>query len=378
MQLEIDNRNTKIEEMLINMGPQHPSTHGVFKVLIETDGETVIKTESHIGFLHRCFEKVAENMTYLQIHPYTDRLDYLAAMLMNFGYATAVEKLLDAQVPERASYIRVIVAELQRIASHLVAMGTYGLDLGAITPFLYAFRDRELILKFFERICGQRLNYNYIRIGGVAFDLQPEMVSEIQSFLDYVKPKIRELNDLLSYNGIFIDRTKNIGVISPEQAIAYGCTGPVLRGSGVKRDLRKDNPYSVYSRFEFDIPVGTGEVGQVGDCWDRYMVRMREMEESVKIIEQALKGLPSGDYCDPKLKKAIRPKGEVYHAIESARGEIGFHVIANGKNVPYRLKVRSPSFSNISILDTLSPGHLLADIVAIIGSLDIVMGEVDR
>jgi NADH-quinone oxidoreductase subunit D len=368
----------KVEEMLINMGPQHPSTHGVFRVLIESDGETVARTESHIGYLHRCFEKIAENMTYLQIHPYTDRLDYLAAMLMNFGYAVAIEKLLDIQVPERASYIRVIVAELQRVASHLVAVGTYGLDVGAITPFLYTFRDREKVLKFFERVCGQRLNYNYIRIGGVAYDMPQEMAADISDFVVYMRPKIKELNDLLTYNGIFIRRTANIGVIPPEMAVQYGCSGPVLRGSGVKRDLRRDTPYSIYNRFDFDIPVGKGEVGHVGDCWDRYIVRMREMEESLKIVEQAVKSLPAGDYIDAKAKKPLRPKGEVYHAVESARGELGFHVIANGKNVPYRLKVRSPSFSNICILDAISPGHLLADLVAIIGSLDIVMGEVDR
>lgn len=371
-------QDLKTEEMLLNMGPQHPSTHGVFRLEIQTDGEVVHGTTSHIGYLHRCFEKIAENMTFLQIHPYTDRMDYVASMLMNFGYALTVEKLLDVQVPERASYIRVIVAELQRIASHFLAVGTYGLDLGAITPFLYCFRDREKILKFFERLCGQRLNYAYIRIGGVSYDMYPQMVSEIQDFLTYLKPKVKELNDLLSYNGIFIRRTANIGIIPPEMAINYGCTGPVLRGSGVKRDVRRDKPYSIYDRFDFDIPVGRGEVGTVGDCWDRYIVRMREIEESIKIVEQALKAIPGGEYLDPKIKRVIRPKGEVYVPVESSRGELGYYLVANGKNLPYRLKARSPSFCNVSILDAMSKGNLIADIVAILGSIDIVMGEVDR
>ena len=372
----------KTEEMLLNMGPQHPSTHGVFRVVVRTDGEMVLETESHIGYLHRCFEKVAENNNYLQVVPYTDRMDYLCAMANNLGYAQTVEKLMQLQVPERAEHIRVIVTELNRIASHLMAFGTYGLDIGAMTPFLYAFRDREMILKIFEKLCGQRLNYSYVRIGGVTFDITDEIVADIARFCEYFEPSIiKEYNDLLSYNGIFISRTANVGVLPVELAISYGVTGPSLRGSGLKRDLRKDEPSSIYDRFEFDVPVGTGEMGTIGDCWDRYMVRIREMTESVKIIRQALDALPPGEFCDKKAFRGVKPpKGEVYHKVEGARGEVGFYLVSDGTNKPYRVKARGPSFSNISVLDALtSRGDcMVADMVAIIGSLDIVMGEVDR
>jgi NADH-quinone oxidoreductase subunit D len=372
----------KTEEMLLNMGPQHPSTHGVFRVVVRTDGEMVLETESHIGYLHRCFEKVAENNNYLQVVPYTDRMDYLCAMANNLGYAQTVEKLMKLQVPERAEHIRVIVTELNRIASHLMAFGTYGMDIGAMTPFLYAFRDREMILKIFEKLCGQRLNYSYVRIGGVTFDITDEIVADIARFCEYFEPSIiKEYNDLLSYNGIFISRTANVGVLPVELAISYGVTGPSLRGSGLKRDLRKDEPSSIYDRFEFDVPVGTGEMGTIGDCWDRYMVRIREMTESVKIIRQALDALPPGEFCDKKAFRGVKPpKGEVYHKVEGARGEVGFYLVSDGTNKPYRVKARGPSFSNISVLDALtSRGDcMVADMVAIIGSLDIVMGEVDR
>jgi len=372
----------KTEEMLLNMGPQHPSTHGVFRVVVRTDGEMVLETESHIGYLHRCFEKVAENNNYLQVVPYTDRMDYLCAMANNLGYAQTVEKLMQLQVPERAEHIRVIVTELNRIASHLMAFGTYGMDIGAMTPFLYAFRDREMILKIFEKLCGQRLNYSYVRIGGVTFDITDEIVADIARFCEYFEPSIiKEYNDLLSYNGIFISRTANVGVLPVELAISYGVTGPSLRGSGLKRDLRKDEPSSIYDRFEFDVPVGTGEMGTIGDCWDRYMVRIREMTESVKIIRQALDALPPGEFCDKKAFRGVKPpKGEVYHKVEGARGEVGFYLVSDGTNKPYRVKARGPSFSNISVLDALtSRGDcMVADMVAIIGSLDIVMGEVDR
>ncbi|HZN57511.1 MAG TPA: NADH-quinone oxidoreductase subunit D, partial [Planctomycetota bacterium] len=346
----------KTEEMLLNMGPQHPSTHGVFRVVVRTDGEMVLETESHIGYLHRCFEKVAENNNYLQVVPYTDRMDYLCAMANNLGYAQTVEKLMQLQVPERAEHIRVIVTELNRIASHLMAFGTYGMDIGAMTPFLYAFRDREMILKIFEKLCGQRLNYSYVRIGGVTFDITDEIVADIARFCEYFEPSIiKEYNDLLSYNGIFISRTANVGVLPVELAISYGVTGPSLRGSGLKRDLRKDEPSSIYDRFEFDVPVGTGEMGTIGDCWDRYMVRIREMTESVKIIRQALDALPPGEFCDKKAFRGVKPpKGEVYHKVEGARGEVGFYLVSDGTNKPYRVKARGPSFSNISVLDALT------------------------
>ena len=374
--------DVRTEEMLLNMGPQHPSTHGVFRVVIRTDGEMILESESHIGYLHRCFEKIAENVDYMQVVPYTDRMDYLCAMINNLGYAEAVEKVMQLEVPERAQYIRVLVSELNRIASHLLAFGTYGMDLGAITPFLHGFRDREKILKIFEKLCGQRLNYTYVRVGGVSFDVTDEILHDIQDFIDYFEPEIiDEFDRLLSYNGIFIGRAANVGVIPEDMAINFGLTGPNLRGSGVKRDLRKDEPYSIYDRFDFDVPVGKGEKGTLGDCWDRYMVRMREMRESSHIIRQVLRDLPGGPFIDKKASRTVKPpKGEIYHKVEGARGELGFHLISDGTNIPYRVKTRAPSFSNISILDTLVArgGMMLADIVAVIGSLDIVMGEVDR
>ncbi len=372
----------RTEEMLLNMGPQHPSTHGVFRVVIRTDGEMVIESESHIGYLHRCFEKCAEGNNYIQVVPYTDRMDYLCAMANNLAYSETVEKLMGLEVPERALYIRVICSELNRIASHLMAFGTYGMDIGAITPFLYAFRDRERVLKIFETICGQRLNYSYIRIGGATFDITDDVLRDIQTFIDYFDPVILDEYDrLLSYNGIFISRTANVGILPADMAISYGVTGPSLRGSGVRRDLRKDEPYCIYDRFDFDIPVGTGEMGTIGDCWDRYMVRIREMRESAKILRQALRDIPAGLFCEKKAFRAVKPpKGEVYHKVEGARGEVGFYIVSDGTNQPYRCKARGPSFSNISVLDALtSRGDcMVADMVAIIGSLDIVMGEVDR
>lgn len=375
-------QDIKTEEMLLNMGPQHPSTHGVFRVVIRTDGEMVLESESHIGYLHRCFEKVAENNNYIQVVPYTDRMDYLCAMTNNLAYSQAVEKLMKLQLPERAEYIRVIASELNRIASHLIAFGTYGLDLGAITPFLYAWRDREKILKIFEKLCGQRLNYSYIRVGGVTFDITDEILQDTLDFVDYFEPEIiDEYDNLLSYNGIFISRTAKVGVLPLDMAISYGVTGPPLRGSGLARDLRRDEPYGIYDRFEFDVPVGTGKMGEVGDCWDRYMVRIREMRESCKIIRQAVRDIPSGPFCDKKAYRAVKPpKGEVYHKVEGARGEVGFYIVSDGTVKPYRVKARGPSFCNISVLDALtSKGDcMIADMVAIIGSLDIVMGEVDR
>ncbi|MCZ6793341.1 MAG: NADH-quinone oxidoreductase subunit D [Planctomycetota bacterium] len=374
--------DVRTEEMLLNMGPQHPSTHGVFRVVIRTDGEMVLESQSHIGYLHRCFEKCAEGNNYIQVVPYTDRMDYLCAMTNNLGYAETVETLRGLPVPERAQYIRVIAAELNRIASHLMAFGTYGLDLGAISAFLSAFRDRERILKVFEKICGQRLNYSYVRIGGVTFDITDEIVRDISEFVEYFDPRIiDEYNRLLSYNGIFISRTANVGVLPAELAISHGVTGPSLRGSGVKRDLRKDEPYSIYERFDFDIPVGSGKMGTVGDCWDRYMVRIREMHESCEILRQALGDIPGGPFCDKKAFRQVKPpKGEVYHKIEGARGELGFYLVSDGTTTPYRCKARGPSFCNISVLDAITARGdcMLADIVAIIGSFDIVMGEVDR
>jgi NADH-quinone oxidoreductase subunit D len=377
----IEIKELKTEEMTINMWPQHPSTHGVMKVMIKTDGELIVDAQPEIGYLHRCAEKIGENLDYLQFIPYTDRMDYLAAMNNNWAYCAAVERLLGdkGKVPERGEYIRVIIGELNRIASHLVAVGTYGLDTGAITPFLYAFREREKICTLFEKVCGARLTYNYYRIGGVSRDLSDEILKEIRVFIKTFKKTIAEYNNLLSFNKIFLDRTVGIGVISPEIAIAYGVTGPSLRGSGVKRDVRRDRPYSLYPKFKFDIPVGNNKVGVTGDCWNRYYVRVCEMAESVKIIEQALDGIPAGDFKNPEVRTVIKPpKGDAYVALENPKGELGFYIVSDATGQPYRLKARGPSFSNISVLQAISKGCFLADLVAIIGSLDIVLGEIDR
>lgn len=365
------------DEMILNMGPQHPSTHGVLRLILKTEGEIIKAVKPVIGYLHRCAEKCAEACTYIQFVPYTDRLDYLASMNNNWGYCLAVEKLMNIKVPERAEYIRVIMAELNRIASHLVAFGTYGLDLGAFTPFLYAFREREYILDIFERACGARLTYNYYTIGGVYRDIDEKTVEMIKDFCDYFEPRIDEYDDLLSYNDIFIRRTANIGILPADVAISYGVSGPCLRGSGVKFDIRKDDPYGIYDRFDFEVPIGTGEKGTVGDCWDRYMVRIREMRESVKIIRQAITKIPDGDIQAP-VRVVRPPKGEIYSRTENPRGELGFYIISQGTDKPWRVKVRAPSFSNLSVLSEISENHMIADMVAIVGSIDIVLGEVDR
>jgi len=372
-------RPVKPEEMVISMGPQHPSTHGVLRLELIVDGEVVVDVIPHIGYLHRCFEKHAEHMTnYQQVIPYCDRLDYVAAMNMDFGYAIACEKLLKIKVPERVEYIRVVMAELNRIASHLIAIGTYGLDLGAFTPFLYCFRDREIILDIFEQTCGARLLYNYIWIGGLSHDVFPDFAEKAKSFCRVFRPTIKELNDLLSFNKIFVERTANVGVLPADVAVNYGVSGPTLRGSGVKWDLRKNDPYSVYDRFQFDIPVGEGKMGTVGDCWDRYMVRVHEMEQSLNIIEQAVENLPAGD-VQSAIPKRIRPEaGDVYARTETPKGELGYYVVSDGTASPFRLKVKSPCFVNLSALPAMSRGAMVSDIVAILGSIDIVLGEIDR
>lgn len=372
-------RTLRTEEMIINMGPQHPSTHGVLRLELVVDGEIVVEVIPHIGYLHRCFEKHCEAMTnYQQVIPYCDRLDYCAAMNMEYGFVLGAERLLGIQVPERVEYIRVIMLELQRIASHLIALGTYGLDIGAFTPFLFMFRDRERILDLFETTCGARLLYNYIWIGGVSHDLPPGFIDKAKAFCKYFRPNIKEFNDLLSYNDIFIKRTANVGILPADVAIAYACSGPMLRGSGVNWDLRRDDPYSVYNKFQWEVQVGKGDVGVVGDCWNRYMVRMREMEQSINIIEQALAQIPDGD-VHSAIPKRIRPNaGDLYVRTESARGEIGYYIVSDGTASPYRVKGRSPSFVNLSVLPEICRGYMIADIVAIAGSTDIVLGEVDR
>ena len=375
--LEDDSLQSDI--MTINMGPQHPSTHGVLRLEIKTDGEIVEDARPHIGYLHRCFEKHAEYLPYPQVIPFTDRMDYLAAMNNNLGYVLGVEKLLELEIPERVEYIRVIMAELNRIASHLVSFGTYGMDIGAFTPFLFAFREREEIFDLFEMTCGARMLYNYIWVGGVSHDLPVGFMERTRAFLDKFNSKIKEYNDLLSHNKIFIERTANVGVLPVDTAYAYNITGPNLRGSGVQWDLRRDDPYSIYDRFEFEVVCGMGEVGTVGDCWDRYMVRIREMEQSARIVRQALDQLPEGD-VHKAVPRNVRPPQDVecYFRTENPRGELGVYVISDGSNVPYRVRVKSPCFTAMSVFHEISRGHFVADMVAIIGSLDIVLGEIDR
>jgi NADH-quinone oxidoreductase subunit D len=368
----------KTEEMVLNMGPQHPSTHGVLRLELVLEGELIRDVIPHIGYLHRCFEKHAEVMTYPQVIPYTDRMDYLASMYNEFGYALAVERLMEIEVPERVEYIRVIMGELQRIASHLVALGTYGADIGAFTPFLFCFRDREKILNLFEITCGARLLYNYIWVGGLSHDIHPDFIRLTKDFIKEFRPNLKELNDLLTFNQIFVDRTANVGILPPDIAINYGVTGPNLRASGVKWDLRRDDPYSVYDKFDFEIPVGKGEKGTVGDCWDRYYMRILEMFESLKIIEQAIDNIPEGDVSSAIPKRIKPPEGQIYSRVENPRGELGYFIISDGSVNPFRVKVRAPSFVNMEVFGELCKDHLVADVVAILGSIDIVLGEIDR
>ncbi|MHB8930468.1 MAG: NADH-quinone oxidoreductase subunit D [Melioribacteraceae bacterium] len=368
----------KTETMVLNMGPQHPSTHGVLRLELEIEGELIISVKPHIGYLHRCFEKHAEAMSYPQVVPYTDRLDYLASMGNNFGYVVAAEKLMGIQVSERVEYIRVIMAELQRIASHLVAIATNGADIGALTPFLYLFRDREYILSLFEMTCGGRMLYNYMWIGGLSHDIHPDFVRKTKEFIKHFRPTVVELNNLLTFNKIFIERTANIGVLPLDTAINFGASGPVLRGSGLAFDVRKEDPYSIYNRLDFEIPTGKGLVGTVGDCWDRYYVRVLEMEQSLRIIEQLIDNIPEGDVQSAIPKRIKPPKGTVYSRVENPRGELGYFIISDGNLNPFRVKVRAPSFVNLELMGELSKGHLVADVIAILGSLDIVLGEIDR
>lgn len=372
----------KSELLELNMGPQHPATHGVLRLLLETDGEIVYKVTPVMGYLHRCAEKIAEGVNYKQWVVYTDRLDYLAPMCCNHAYVTGVEKLMGGQeVPERAEHIRVVVAELSRIASHLVALATFGLDMGAFTPLLYMFREREEILNLLERIAGGRMLYNYMVPGGVRYDVPADgWVKDVITFVDMMeKNKIPEYNTLLTYNKIFIERTADVGVLSKEDAFTFGCTGPVLRGSGVSFDCRKDDPYGAYPKFDFEVPVGMGEMGTVGDCWDRYIVRAREMVESCRLIRQALETLPEGPHQAIELKKPVKaPAGAVYSRTESAKGELGHYLISDGGQTAFRNKVRSPSFCNLQVVTKLGVGQMVSDLVALVGSLDIVLGEIDR
>ncbi len=382
---DVDDADVASEELFVNMGPQHPSTHGVLRIILRSDGELILEAIPVIGYLHRCAEKIGERLTPVQYVPYTDRLDYLAAMNNNCAYAIPIERLTGIEVPERGRYIRTIMAELNRIASHLVSFGSYGLDMGAFTPFLYAFREREYIMDLFESACGARLTYSYITVGGPRWDLPDGFVDRCRRFLDYFEPKIDEYNTLLSFNHIFIKRTAGVGVISAEDAIRWGLSGPCLRGSGVKWDLRRSAPYDIYDRFNFEIPIGVdGGHDDIprdvvaGDSWNRYFVRMLEMKQSARIVRQALDQLPGGDFRAKVPRTFKLPPGEIYHEIEAARGQLGFYIITDGQASPYRLKIRGPSFCNLSILHHVCRNVLLADVPAIVGSIDIVMGEVDR
>ncbi|AKG53600.1 NADH-ubiquinone oxidoreductase chain D [Dehalogenimonas sp. WBC-2] len=364
----------KTEHYVINVGPQHPSTHGVFRLRLTLDGEVIVDVEPIFGYLHRGMEKIAESRNYTKNIPLTDRLDYLTSMINNQAYCMAVEALLKIEVPERAQYIRVIMAELQRIASHLAGIGFFMNDLGAFsTPLLYMFREREKIVELFDMVCGQRLNYNYMRFGGVSMDLPEEFLPALNKLLSEFPGFIDEYDKLISSNEIMLVRSKGVGILTKELAINSSAAGPVLRGSGVKWDLRKDQPYSIYDRFDFDIPVGNN-----GDTYDRYLVRLEEMRQSVRIVKQAVEQIPEGEII-AKVSKLIRPPaGDVYTAVEGAKGELGFFIVADGTENPYRWHVRAPSLINLTALREMLVGWKVADLMAIFGSIDIVMGEVDR
>ncbi|OEK06471.1 NADH-quinone oxidoreductase subunit D [Roseivirga misakiensis] len=378
----------KSEEMIVNIGPQHPSTHGVLRLEVITNGEEIVDVAPHLGYLHRCFEKHAENLPYNQILPFVDRMDYIAAMNSEHAFVMGVERMLgiEGQIDKRVEYIRVVVAELNRMASHFIALGTYAMDIGAITPFPWMLRDREHILRLLEWVSGARMLYNYIWVGGLFYDLPVGFEERCLEFIKYIKPKLIEFEQVVLQNKIFIDRTANVGVLPADLAINYGITGPMLRASGLKYDLRKVDAYSVYPEIDFDVPVGKGEMGSLGDCWDRTDVRMKECYESVKIIEQAIQKL-TGDHkrtrdFDPRaaVPKKIRPKAQDFYVrAENPKGETGFFFRADGRSdIPFRCKARGASFVNLSILGELAKGGLIADLIAILGSIDIVLGEVDR
>jgi NADH-quinone oxidoreductase subunit D len=363
----------RTEEMLLNVGPQHPSTHGVFRVVIKIDGEVIKEATPVIGYLHRGTEKLAENLTYTQIIPYTDRMDYLSAMTGNYVVCQAAETLMGLEVPERAEYLRVMVMELNRIASHLVWVGTYLLDIGAMSPFLYAFRDREMIINLFNELCGARLTYFYMRVGGVKWDAPEGWIEKVENFIPYMREKMDEYHQLITGNEIFLNRVKGVGIYDAETAISYGLSGANLRSTGVQWDVRKDEPYSIYDRFQFDVPIRTN-----GDCFDRYMVRMEEIRQSLRILEQAVEQLPDSGEIMGKVPRVLRvPEGEVYVKLETPRGELGAYVVSKGKDKPFRLKFRRPSFVNLQILPKLLVGENISNLVTILGAIDIVLGEVD-
>jgi NADH-quinone oxidoreductase subunit D/NADH-quinone oxidoreductase subunit C/D len=361
------------EEYFLNMGPQHPSTHGVLRLVLKLNGESMLGVVSHLGYVHRGIEKMVESQTYLQNIHLTDRLDYLSSHINNLGYCLAMEQALDIGVPERGEYIRVMISELQRIQSHLLWWGVAGMDLGAITTFLYGWKEREIITDIFEELCGARLTMNFFRPGGSFADVPDSFIPRIQKVIEVMKVALDEYNTLLTGNIIFEERTRDIGILSKEKALSYGCTGPVLRASGVSYDVRRNDPYSIYDRFDFDIPIGT-----VGCCFDRYWVRMEEMAQSVRILEQAVKDFPGGPYRSKAQAAYSLPQGSYYSQVETARGLLGIYIISEGGAKPYRVKVRSPSLSNLSILHEIAVGHKVADMVTILATLDFVVPEIDR
>ena len=386
------------EKMILNMGPSHPATHGVLRLVLELDGEIITKATPDVGFLHRGDEKIAENMQYNQFVPYTDRLDYLAPLSNNVAYALAVEKLMNWEIPPRGKAIRVICCELSRISSHLMGIGAMALDLGAMTVFLYSFTQREKIYDLSELLSGARFTTSYTRVGGQIRDLPEKFIPLLRDFLNEFGPALAEMDKLLTRNKIFVDRTKDVGVISKDRAIAYALSGPNLRGSGIEHDLRRKHPYLDYEHYDFDVVIGSA-----GDCYDRYLVRIEEMRQSAKILQQVIEKLPNGpinvadwknmtppkSHVMTKMEELIHhfivvtegldaPPGEIYFAAENPKGELGFYVNSRGGGVPYRLKIRAPSFVNLSILPELLPGHMIADVPAVLGSLDFVMGECDR
>ena len=386
------------EKLIINMGPSHPATHGVLRIVLELDGEIITKATPDVGYLHRGDEKIAENMQYNQFVPYTDRLDYLAPLANNVAYALAVEKLMGWELPPRGKAIRVICCEMARISAHLLGLGAFAMDTGAITVFMYTFTEREKIYNLTEQLTGARFTTSYTRIGGQVRDIPETFIAGMRQFLKEFVPVLNEVDGLLTRNRIFVDRTRDVGVITREQAIGFGLSGPNLRGSGVDHDVRKKTPYLDYQNYDFDIPVGS-----VGDCYDRYLVRLEEMRQSVRILEQALDRLPDGpinvvdgkNILPPKQAVMMKmeelihhfilvtegidaPPGEVYFGAENPKGELGFYINSRGGGVPHRLKIRAPSFVNLSILSTLLPNHMMSDVVSILGSMDFVMGECDR
>jgi NADH-quinone oxidoreductase subunit D len=367
------NEDLHTEEMTLNFGPQHPSTHGVYQAIFTLDGEHIVSVENVIGYLHRGMEKLAESRTYTQFIPYTDRLDYLSGMLNELGYVQGVEKLMGIEVPERAEYIRIIMAELQRIASHQVFLGSMALDLNGHTPWMYLFRDREKILDLFEMVCGSRMTTNYMRIGGVSYDLPEEFIPNLTNFLNEMDKSFLEYERIITGNEIFQSRTKGVGIITGERALAYGLTGPNLRASGIDLDLRRDAPYGIYHRFKFEVIVGKN-----GDCYERWLMRICEMEESVKIIKQALEQIQEGVVL-AKVPRMIRPpQGDIYHQIEGAKGALGYYLVSDGSDKPYRLHIHGPSFVNIGAFPEMAKESTIQDAVAILASLDPILGEIDR